>query len=101
VGAVRQLTRPGSRVLILAGNANEDRKAGDFRGPPRVTEAGIRADFADGFKLLRLREFRFDPTPAGEGALAWSILLERESRRESARDHRRAAGVSPPVDDRR
>lgn len=77
VAAVRRLTRPGSRVLILAGSANKD-SYWRFAGPPRVKEEDIRDDFAEGFKLVWLREFRFDPVPPEtQGALAWSVLLER------------------------
>lgn len=77
VATVRRLTRPRSRILILAGNANEDSHR-RFAGPPGVKEEEIRGDFAQGFKLTRLRTFRFDPTPGeSRGALAWSVLLER------------------------
>jgi SAM-dependent methyltransferase len=73
-----RLTRPGARILILAGNAN-DPAPRPFDGPPRVTEEQIREDFAQGFRLLALREFRFDTAqPDQPGALAWSILLERQ-----------------------
>jgi SAM-dependent methyltransferase len=75
--AVSQLARPGGRVLILSGRAGLD-PAWRFEGPPRVTEREIRADFAAGFRLLELREMRFDPAAGQDrGALAWSILLER------------------------
>ena len=78
VAAVRQLTHDASKILILAGNANKD-SYWRFHGPPRVNEQDIRRDFATGFQLLQLREFRFDPAPPDrEGALAWSILLKRE-----------------------
>ena len=84
VAAVRRLTRPGSRVLILAGNANKD-SYWRFAGPPRVKEEEIRGDFAEGFNLVWLREFRFDPVPPEtQGALAWSVLLERVADREAA-----------------
>jgi len=77
VAAVRRLTRPGSRILILAGSANKD-SYWRPTGPPRVSEEDIRGDFAHGFKVVWLREFRFDPTPPEtQGALAWSVLLDR------------------------
>jgi len=72
---LRALTRPGSRILILAGNATEPPP---HYGPPRVHEREIRADFAEGFELVQLRAFRFDTRDADNaGPLAWAILLER------------------------
>jgi SAM-dependent methyltransferase len=77
VAAVRRLTHDRSKILILAGNANND-TYWRFEGPPRVREQDIRSDFADVFRLLQLREFRFDPARGQkQGALAWSILLQR------------------------
>ena len=77
VAALESVTRAGSKILILAGNANKD-TYWRFEGPPRVREQHIRHDFADGFRLVHLREFRFDAAPPEHaGALAWSILLER------------------------
>jgi SAM-dependent methyltransferase len=78
VAAIKQLTHDGSKIVILAGNANKD-TYWRFEGPPRVKEQDIRNDFASGFQLLQLREFRFDPAPPEkQGALAWSILLKRD-----------------------
>jgi SAM-dependent methyltransferase len=77
VEALRKLTRPDSKILILAASANRDHYW-RFEGPPRVRERDIRRDFAAGFRLVRLQEFRFDPAPPErEGPLAWSIFLER------------------------
>ncbi len=75
VEALRRLSKPGTLVLILAGNANE---AQPHYGPPRVKEEEIRADFAKHFEIVELRETRFDTTdPKAKGALAWSVLLRR------------------------
>ena len=75
VETLRKLSKPGTRVLILAGNANEPQ----HYGPPRVKEADIRRDFARGFEIERLEETRFDTTdPNRQGALAWRILLRRK-----------------------
>jgi SAM-dependent methyltransferase len=75
VATLRQLTHRGSRVLVLAGNANEER----HYGPPRVKEEEIRSDFSNDFRIVELRETRFDTQQTGgEGALAWFILLERK-----------------------
>ncbi len=77
VETAESLCRPGGRVLILAGNANEP----DPRsGPPRVDETDLVADFSAGFDVERLREIRFDSAnPEMEGAWAWSVLLRRKS----------------------
>ena len=76
VEAVRRLSRPGTRLLILAGNANEPEPQ---RGPPRVKEEEIRSDFSAWFEFEWLRETRFDTfNPDGKGALAWSILLRKK-----------------------
>lgn len=77
VATLRRLTRPGSRVLILAGNANEKR----HYGPPRVKEEEIRGDFAELFDFQWLRETHFDTFDSQQkGALAWSILLRRKGK---------------------
>jgi len=73
VDSLRRLSKPGTRVLILAGNANE---SGARSGPPRVTEAEIRDDFSKHFEIVELRETHFDAAdPQAKGALAWCILL--------------------------
>ncbi len=75
VATLQRLTHRGSRVLILAGNANEER----HYGPPRVKEEEIRGDFSDGFRIVELQETKFDTQQTGgQGAMAWLILLERK-----------------------
>ena len=75
VDTARRLTRPQSRILLLAGNANEER----HYGPPRVKEEELRGDFSKSFQFDWLREVRFDTTdPKGKGAMAWSVLLRRK-----------------------
>lgn len=76
LAAIRTLTHDASRLLILAGSANAD-SYWRFHGPPRVKKKDLLDDFAVGFKLVKLSEFRFDPAPPDQqGSLAWSILLE-------------------------
>ena len=78
VASLRKLTKPGSLVLILAGNANEQ----PHYGPPRVKEEEIRRDFAEDFEFVWLKETRFDSRNANrKSALAWSILLRRKGER--------------------
>jgi SAM-dependent methyltransferase len=84
VAALARLSRQGSKILILAGNANRD-TYWRFAGPPRVREADIRSDFGPPFAILQLREFRFDAAPPQkQGALAWSILLTRAHAADAA-----------------
>lgn len=75
VRSLLKATRPGSRILILAGNANEPPP---HYGPPRVSEAEVRGDFRGPFRFVALDEFRFDGRlPGDRRPLGWSILLER------------------------
>ncbi len=76
VETLRRYTRPGSRALILAGNANEK----PHWGPPRVKEEELRGDFNKLFEFERLREIHFDAVDpnAAKRALAWSVLLKRK-----------------------
>ncbi|WP_347246366.1 methyltransferase domain-containing protein [Thermogutta sp.] len=76
LATLRRVTKPGSRVLILAGNANEPGTG----GPPRVSEEEIRGDFSQDFHILKLEPTRFDTSSSDrQGALAWTILLERKA----------------------
>ncbi len=71
-----RLSKPGTCVLIVAGNASEPLP---HYGPPRVSEEEIRRDFSPRFAFEWLRETRFDtPNPERPGAPAWSILLKRK-----------------------
>jgi SAM-dependent methyltransferase len=76
VNAVKQLSRSGTHVFILAGNANEER----HYGPPRVSEEELRGDFSSDFDFAQLKTVRFDSVdPQSEGALAWFVLLRRKA----------------------
>jgi len=75
VKTVRNLSKPGTQLLILAGNANEER----HYGPPRVKEEELRGDFSAAFDFQWLREIRFDSAnPNATGAMAWSAMLRRK-----------------------
>ncbi len=79
VKTLKRLSRPGTNILILAGNANEER----HYGPPRVEEEELRSDFSSAFDLVRLDTVRFDSVdPKANGALAWSVLLRRKAEEE-------------------
>jgi SAM-dependent methyltransferase len=71
---LRKMSRPGTRYLVLTGNANEEGP-----GPPRVHEHEIRIDLEGLFEIQFIREFRFEVTDPPEGFLAWSCLMTRRS----------------------
>lgn len=70
---LERLTRPGSRVLLMAGNPD----AAEQGGPPRVTAAELCHDFERRFRLERLAACRFEDAGGVEGPLAWSLLMTR------------------------
>lgn len=72
--AVARQLAPGARGLVLAGNAREPH----MPGPPVVTEEQLRDELGAAFRIVELREFRFDESPAlAERFLGWSCLLEK------------------------
>ncbi len=72
VQSVRGISRPGTRLLLLAGSAKEPRR----RGPPKIKEEEIRGDFTELFAFEWFREIRFDSVnPDAQGPMAWSVLL--------------------------
>lgn len=72
LATIERVSRPGTRMLVLCGNANEESQ----EGPPRLHEQEIRADLEPLFHIDRLREFRFHDEQ-GPGPLAWSCLMTR------------------------
>jgi len=75
VETLRQLCRPGTRAIILAGRPAE----GSRGGPPRIPEQIIREDFSALFDFVWLREIRFDSRSSdANGSAAWSIHLCRK-----------------------
>jgi SAM-dependent methyltransferase len=75
INTLKRLTRPGTRYLMLAGNANEKREP----GPPTMSEAEIRGELEVLFEIQFLREFRFEVPAPPEGFLAWSCLMTRRA----------------------
>ncbi len=72
VKSIRGISRPGTRLLLLAGSAKEERRA----GPPKIKEEEIRGDFSKQFTFEWLRDIRFDSAnPNANGFKAWSVLL--------------------------
>ena len=72
LSTLRRVSRSGTRWLCLAGNANETLPD----GPPVVREEEFRTELEPLFRILRVREFRFDLSRDFR-PLAWSILAER------------------------
>lgn len=70
---LEKLTQPGSRFLVLTGNANEERE----HGPPALREDEIRADLEKLFNIQWIREFHFEDAGGVEGPLGWSSLMIR------------------------
>src|SRR5262245_60751073 len=71
---LQQITRPGSRGLILTGNAREPHDP----GPPLVSEEEIRTEIGGAFEIVDLREFRFDQVEeGGVRFLGWSCSVRR------------------------
>jgi methyl halide transferase len=75
IATLKKLTRPGSRFLLLAGNAREPHDP----GPPVVSDREIRGELEPLFEIQFLREFRFDVPEPPEGFLAWSCLMTRRA----------------------
>jgi len=72
---LKRLSKPGTRYLVLTGNANEK---GD--GPPRVHEHEIRIDLESLFEIHFIREFRFEVPDPPQGFLAWSCFMTRRDK---------------------
>ncbi len=74
------VTKPGSRYLVLTGNANEIRPPDAPAGPPQVHAHELCQELRPLFDLVQLREFAFDGVVV-EGQpttpLGWSALLRR------------------------
>jgi 2-polyprenyl-3-methyl-5-hydroxy-6-metoxy-1,4-benzoquinol methylase len=68
------ITHPGTRYLVLTGNANEQTEG---PGPPRLTEEEIRNDLSGLFTVDFIREIRFEDAGGVDGPLGWSCLLTR------------------------
>lgn len=70
---VKNLTQPGSHMLCLCGNPNQQEPG----GPPRVAEADLRNEFAPLFEILQLRPFQFEDAGGDQGPLGWSVWMQR------------------------
>ena len=76
VQSLLNVTAPGARGLILTGNSREPSPEG--QGPPVVSAEELHAELEPAFKIVRLREFRFDASiPGNPSPLAWSCWVKR------------------------
>lgn len=77
VAMLQRITRPGTRFVLLTGNAKEASE----HGPPVVHEHQLRDELGELFDFVWIREFRFDSRPdeEGPGPLGWSCFLQRKS----------------------
>jgi methyl halide transferase len=70
VEAVRQLSHPGSRALIVSLNR---------AGPPGVLEQTMRDDFSASFDFVWLKESEIQTGPDGaQRRPSWSLMLQRK-----------------------
>jgi methyl halide transferase len=74
LATVDRLTRPGTRFLLLTGNANDESTS---EGPPRVSEQEIRTELGTLFNIEWIRPFHFENVDGSPGPLAWSVGLVR------------------------
>ena len=70
---LKNVTAPGSKYLLLTGNANEQRD----HGPPGLHEHEIREELGGLFAVDFIREFHFEDPGGAQGPLGWSCLLTR------------------------
>jgi len=73
VDGLRAVVLPGGRYLMLCFS---ERQPGLW-GPRRVTQAEIRASFADGWRVDAIEPARFDVTIDPDGAHAWLATITR------------------------
>ena len=88
--AVVSLLKPGGRLLLLTGNADEPAE----RGPERLRKEDLKAAFgARGLECEEIAAFRFDPTEAyrrqehfDQPPLGWRSVWRRPIRFSSSPD---------------
>ena len=75
VKTVNALSKPGTHMFIIAGNANEPR----HYGPPRVDETDLVGDFAKTWDFVSLREIRLDGRAGNSKSSVWmwAVLIRR------------------------
>lgn len=69
----RRTIKSGGHALVLAGNRNDAVEG----GPPKLSAGEITSEFETLYRILELREFRFEDAGGLPGPLGWSCLLRR------------------------
>jgi methyl halide transferase len=69
---LRNVTRPGTRMLCLAGHIDETSDS----GIPRVSEADLIREFGPWFEFEHRRPFRFQDPGGIDGPLGWTVLMK-------------------------
>jgi cyclopropane fatty-acyl-phospholipid synthase-like methyltransferase len=72
-GSLRSALRPGGRYFMLCFS---DRQPGQW-GPHRITQAEIRAAFADGWRIDSIEPATIEITTDPAGVRAWLAALTR------------------------
>jgi SAM-dependent methyltransferase len=70
---VKQVVKPGGRILILCGNADSPHEY----GPPKVSATEVCSDFEKLCRIERLSAYHFEDVGGTEGPLAWQVLMTR------------------------
>jgi cyclopropane fatty-acyl-phospholipid synthase-like methyltransferase len=73
VNSLRSVLRPGGMYYMMCFS---DRQPGDW-GPRRVSQAELRAAFADGWSIRSIEPAMFAVTIDDNGAQAWFATIER------------------------
>lgn len=73
LATLARLTKPGTRLLVLTGNADSTEEL----GPPKVKAAELTAEFEPLCRIERLAAFHFEDAYGTQGPLGWSGLLTR------------------------
>jgi methyl halide transferase len=76
VEAVRHLSHPGTKFLLLSARREEEAKA----DAPGVTEEELRYDFLSLFDVESLRAIRLETNRAGVSPPGWSALMRRNAK---------------------
>ncbi len=74
LNSLQMLTQPGSQMLCLCGNPNDNEQG----GPPRVPEEVVREEFSELFEIIHLRAFHFEDAGGVQGPLGWSVWMKRK-----------------------